>query len=485
VIRFVCVRVGPRYPAEYVAILADMIARNACNLDEFTIEAITDAPDELPEGVGYIPADPSIPPSWWAKVQLFSPAMPWDEGDRIIYFDLDVCITGRLEDLTERKGIIKDFNWPTYNSSVMVWDHGEHREAWDRFTPEVMTAPGSIVPPHALPSGTPNGGDQEWLTQIGGWDYLPEEWCVSYRSSATIWPPAGSKAVIFHGEPKPPEVKDGWVPDVWKIGGFTAIPELSGVNVSHDAIYDNVRANVQRDLPWFTGFGPVKKIAVLVGGAPSMRDNVAQIKAHKARGASIVSVNNAWRFLVENGITPDAHVMLDARAENAAFVDGAPETTRYFIASQCHPSVFDALDGKDVVLWHNGFGDNEVLREILQPWWEGPNARPCILVPGGGTVGLRALWLLALSGFKTVHVYGLDSSYDGDQHHAYAQPLNDAEQRISVQMRDKVYFCARWMIRQANEFRWHWTDLEREGVRLFVHGRGLLPDIAKTLRSAS
>src|SRR4051812_37881215 len=72
-VNFVMVRVGDRYAPDYVAILADMIARNASNLESFAIWCVTDRPEELPEGVNAIPADPSIPPSWWAKCQLFSP----------------------------------------------------------------------------------------------------------------------------------------------------------------------------------------------------------------------------------------------------------------------------------------------------------------------------------------------------------------------------------------------------------------------------
>lgn len=484
------VNVGTAYAMDYVAVLADMIARNASQLERFSIECVTDRPDELPEGVGYIPADPTIPPSWWAKMQLFSPAMPWEAGERVVYFDLDVAITGRLEDLAERKGIIQDWHWPCFNSSVMVWDHGEHRDAWEAFTPERVARPASPELASLLPAHAINGGDQELLTEIGGWETFPAEWFASYRS-ATAWPPNNCKAVIFHGQPKPHEVSGGWVPNVWKIGGFTSLPVMNGVNVTHDDLAANIRSAVQRDLPWFTGFREGKRRAVVVGGGPSMRDHLAEIRAHKRAGASIISVNNAWRVLVAAGITPDNHVMLDARAENAAFLEGAPEKTRYLVASQCHPDVFDALAGKDVLLWHNGFGDNNVLHELLQPWWdEGPNQRPCVLVPGGGTVGLRALWLCFFAGFRTIHVYGMDSSYaDDGRHHAYDQPLNDADRVMEVVLHDPVtgaerhYRAARWMVRQASEFRETWADLRREGVRIFVHGYGLLPDVARSLRA--
>lgn len=488
-IHFVCVRVGTAYSAQAVAIWADMVARNASTLDTFSIWCVTDAPDELPEGVGYIPADPTIPPSWWAKLQLFSATMPWAEGERVVYMDLDVCVTGRLEDLAERKGIIRDWNWPCFNSSVMVWDHGEHRAAWECFDRGQMTAPGPIIPADVLPAGQVNGGDQEWLTwaDIQGidrdvWEILPAAWCRSYRADAQGWPPSGCKVVVFHGRPKPADVTDGWVPDVYKIGGFTSLPEMRGVNVTHDALLENIRANVGRDLPWFTGFGPHKGVAAIVGGAPSVRRQGSAIRAHKRRGARLISVNNAWRVLVDFKLSPDVHVMLDARPENVAFLEGAPADCRYLIASQCHPSLFDALEGRDVVMWHNAFGDNEALNEALAPYrGDGPDQKPCLLVPGGGTVGLRTLWLAAMSGFRVIHVYGMDSSYEGSDHHAYPQVLNDGERTLEVTMGGRRYVCAPWMARQAEEFRETWNDLRRYGIAVHVHGEGLLPDLARSL----
>lgn len=489
-IHFCCVNVGPKYPMSYVEILLDMVLRNSSQVEgERAFWCVTDRPDELPEGVGYLPADPDLP-GWWQKIALFSPHRPeWADGERIVYFDLDVVITGRLEDLVERKGIIKDWHWPCYNSSVMVWDHGEFQQIWDRFTPDQITAPATPELLPLLPAGHANGGDQEWITEVSKWPTFPADWFRSYRD-CHAWPPSNCKAVIFHGATKPADVTEGWVPNVWKCGGYTSLPELKGVNVTYDQIRANIEASVQRDLPWFTGFGPHKRPAVIVGGGPSMKDRIGDIKAQKRRGAQVISVNNAWRFLVENGVRPDIHVMLDARPENAAFVQDAPSSTRYFIASQCHPEVFDALAGKSVVLWHNGFGENDILKEVLAPWWdEGPEQRPCVLVPGGGTVGLRAMWLAALSGFKTLHLYGFDSSYaDTGEHHAYAQPLNDADATLSVRTigqdgREREYLCARWHVRQCEEFKEHWRDLRREfGVQIHVHGSGLLPAVAKSLR---
>ena len=369
-INVVSVRVGTKYPIEYVTRLHDGIARHLA--EEQAHYCLTDDPESLPEGIEPIAVDASLP-GWWAKVQLFDiDTMPWKTGAEVLYMDLDVCVTGRLEGLPH--GIIKDWHWPCYNSSVMRWRHGEHQAIWGRFTSDVMTRPTESLE-GLLPAGQVNGGDQEWISQVSAWETFPPEWFVSYRN-AVAWPPETSKAIIFHGDPKPHEVTEGWVPGVWKVGGFTAMPELKGMNVTHDFAYGNVKANVLRDVPWFTGFGEQDRPCVIVGGGPSLSDSVRAIKDWKRKGVKIITVNNALRFLVSKGITPDAHVMLDAREENLHMVEDAPKDVRYFLASQVHPCVFDALSGHDVVMWHNAMGSGEELMEIIQPWFDdGPNQK--------------------------------------------------------------------------------------------------------------
>lgn len=479
ILNIVSVRVGTKYGPEYVLRLHDMIHRHACADDtELRHWCLTDDPDTLPEGITPIPHNPDLP-GWWQKVFLFSPDMPWEQGDSILYMDLDVCVTGRLEGLPD--GIIRDWHWPTYNSSVMKWKHGEHHQIWDHFTPAVIDTP-SVHLQGLLPEGQVNGGDQEWITAVSKWDTFPSDYFISYRN-AVDWPPEGSKAIIFHGDPKPHEITTGWVPEVWKVGGWTAVPKLDGMNVSNDFAYSNIEANALRDLPWFGGHPPRKETLVLVCGGPSMKDHLDKIKDHKRRGAKIVTVNNALHYLCDRGVKPDAHVMLDAREENVSFVENAPKSVRYFLASQVHPCVFDALSEHDVTLWHCGMHDGERLMEIVKPWFDdGPDQRPVCFVPGGGTVGLRALSLAWLSGYRKIHIYGMDSSYSGKEHHAYAQPLNDDEQTQTVVMGDERFTGARWMIRQANEFQTAYRALTEDGVKITVHGTGLIPSMWRLMR---
>jgi uncharacterized Rossmann fold enzyme len=475
-IHVVSVRVGNKYGPEYVLHLHDMVVRH---LDEEQAHwCVTDRPDEVPSGVTPIPHNPDLP-GWWQKVALFDrERMPWKLGDKVLYLDLDICVTGRLEGLPF--GIIKDWHWPTYNSSVMHWRHGEHAAIWDRFDLSVIDRPTDILQ-GCLPKGQINGGDQEWISQVSAWQTFPPEWFISYRN-AVAWPPEGSKAIIFHGEPKPSEVTDGWVPSVWKVGGFTCPPVLDGMNVSDDYAYENIRINVNRDLEWFSGFDRQDKSCVIVGGGPSMKDSLQAIKDHRRRGARIVTVNNALAYLHDRGVTPDAHVMLDAREENVSMVENAPNKVRYFLASQVNPCVFEALEGHNVVLWHCGMHDGERLMGLVKPWFnDGPDQKPVVFVPGGGTVGLRALNLAWLSGYRKIHLYGFDSSYEGDTHHAYSQSLNDNEKTLVVSLKGKEYRCAPWMARQAMEFQQNYLALRDQGVKIFAHGRGLIPDMWRAL----
>lgn len=452
--RIICVCVGDKYHPRYISMLRDMVDRNLSIPHTFHVITERDFPDA-------IPADPSLP-GWWQKVKLFDPALPFSKGDRMVYFDLDVAITGDLDELVETKGIIRDWNQPGYNSSVMVWDHGEHSNVWTTFNHHCMKE---------------LDGDQDWITVVSyeaeGWTAFPRDWFLSYRAHALDYPPRNCKAVIFHGAPKPHEVTEGWVPQVWKLGGLTELPVTKGMNTSYGDALKNIEINSAHDLPWFMGAHPHKDTAVIVGGAPSLKHSLDAINAHRQRGAKIIALNNAGKYLNTHGIIPDSVIILDARPENIAFTEAT--THRFLLASQCDPSLFGAVkDHPNVVLWHAYMCDE--MRDVLQPYME---TRPIIALGGGGTVFLRGLGLLVEGGYRKIHAYGVDSCYHADEHHSYDQPLNDPDRPmdVTVPFLGKSYRCASWMARQASEFWDEWPGLLEKGVKLKVHGTGLLPDL--------
>ena len=292
---------------------------------------------------------------------------------------------------------------------------------------------------------------------------------VSYKKTRGI--PNEAAVVAFHGHPRPHEVTEGWVPKVWKVGGLSHAELKKVINTAQEALFSNVRSACARNLAWFDAQNDEHdRHVAIIGGGPSVRRMLPEIFWRKSIGQDVWVLNNAGVVLADLEI--EAQLLLDARPENLAFVRPAKE---YLIASQCAPEVFEAAGTARTTLWHaNSPGMAELLKD--------EKARVTYLIGGGSTVGMNALALAISRGYRKIHLYGFDSSYDDDQHHAYPQTLNDSDPITDVLYGDKHYKCAPWMVGQANEFAELAPGYEADGVVITVHGHGLLPDIAADLR---
>lgn len=187
---FACVKVGDKYGDDYVTKLRDGIARHCNRPHDFL--CFTDKPV-----VGVQCTDIGYHlPTWWSKLNLFRLKRP------LIYFDLDVVVTGDLGPLIDWNGfgIIQDWWAPTYNSSVMKLT-GKEWKVWGDFTSDVMSQ---------------FRGDQDYITaEIPGANTFPAEWFPSYKANGCYTAvPEGAMAVIFHGWPKPHDCGD-WVSQHW------------------------------------------------------------------------------------------------------------------------------------------------------------------------------------------------------------------------------------------------------------------------------
>ena len=256
--------------------------------------------------------------------------------------------------------------------------------------------------------------------------------------------------------------------------------------ISDDAILNHIRASVRRGHPqlWNTGLKP-DRIA-LVGGGPSLESTLPDLIELVRSGAKLVTVNGAYRWCVERNLQPSAQVVLDGRPGTARFVDPEIPKCRYYLASQCHPSVWDAVEGRDqVAIWHSVAPDStspegQILTEYYGGNWQG--------VAGGTTVITRALGLLRMLGYLRFDLFGVDSCFLGDRHHAYPQTENehDLRFRVTVAPADhpelaRDFWCAPWHVKQAEDFALTVRILGSKFL-LNVHGDGL---IAYMLKSAA
>src|SRR6185369_698127 len=83
----------------------------------------------------------------------------------------------------------------------------------------------------------------------------------------------------------------------------------------------------------------------------------------------------------------------------------------YLMASICTPAIWERLEGKKVLLWHNCNGQHVVD-------WIGENDDGGLLVAGGSNIGLTAIHLGGILGFRKFKIFGFDGNYRGETRHA-------------------------------------------------------------------
>jgi 2-polyprenyl-3-methyl-5-hydroxy-6-metoxy-1,4-benzoquinol methylase len=254
----------------------------------------------------------------------------------------------------------------------------------------------------------------------------------------------------------------------WVGGGD--IVDIGVVNVNEEQIKKNVAYNIKQGFLQVQPYPTNNIETMIIGGGPSLLQHIEKIKQLRANGVKLIAINGAYKWCLDNGITPSAMVMVDARKFNARFTQPVVKDCKYFIASQCHPSVFKELPKDRTYVWHT---QSEILTEILEAQFE-----EWYPVPGGSTVLLRAIPLFRMLGFKRFHIFGCDSCLEEDAHHAYEQIENDDELVIPVNVSGKIFNCHPWMVSQAQEF----IDLIRmigDEIELEVYG-GLLHHILES-----
>ena len=125
-------------------------------------------------------------------------------------------------------------------------------------------------------------------------------------------------------------------------------------------------------------------------------------------------------------------------------------------------------------MWHIA---SKVTQDAVKAWLDEHNdSRTIYPVHGGSTVTVCALVALAMLGYRKIEVFGLDSCFRKDAHHAYLQSENDADTPQEVLVGDKTFLAAPWMAVQADDIvrviKYVFSKLE--GFEMLIHGDGLV-----------
>lgn len=198
-----------------------------------------------------------------------------------------------------------------------------------------------------------------------------------------------------------------------EIGGCvttTAIPV--------EDIIKNIQENRKRDLqnvydtPWWREHEHI----AIVGGGPSLKDEVHKLKNYKY----IMACGSVHDYLWEQGILPTWCVLIDPDPLMVNYLKHVDGWTTYLVGSQCAKEVFEHLKDFNVYIWHADGDRIENKAEVF-----GEEYR---LVGGGCTVGTRAMILALGMGFRQQDLFGMDTCLTNTyKHHAYEFDNPDVE----------------------------------------------------------
>lgn len=259
----------------------------------------------------------------------------------------------------------------------------------------------------------------------------------------------------------PTSVLDLWVRD---IADFRATTRYCVTPETHE---ENVRAAVAQGYPSISVSTEAtdEPLAIVCSG-PSLQETWPELKQF----AKIMAVSGAHDFLVEHGIIPTWALETDPRPHKAAFHQHPHADVQYLIASCCHPSVFEALAGHDIRLWHVLDSGDPRLLPVRYP-------RGHWLLSGGSNAGLRALVMARLLGFTTMHIFGMDCSAGPETFHVNAHPNEPkAKGHRTVTVGEQTFRTTEVFLEYARQFFHETTRLP--DVTFTLHGNGLLQYLA-------
>lgn len=227
----------------------------------------------------------------------------------------------------------------------------------------------------------------------------------------------------------------------------------------------NILSALKRKLPEFepekNGEEILRRLRVPVaicGSGPTIEENLEELRNFKGM---IVAINAAHDYLIDHGIKPHMFVAVDPRVRIVKGFRKPIDDCVYMIASQCHPGIFNHLNGRRVVIWHSQCNAiAEISKQVNRKMGQ---------VHGGTTASLRAIAILYLMGFRMIHLYGVDSSFRADLRNIDGVK---PEKTVEAEVCGKRYLTDNQMMSQAMEMTQVLNLLP--GIRVTSHGDSLM-----------
>jgi hypothetical protein len=218
--------------------------------------------------------------------------------------------------------------------------------------------------------------------------------------------------------------------------------------------------------------------AIIVGGAPSVKEHLETIRALAADPDNAVfSLNWTHTWLIQQGIIPHGTVFFEIDAEPDSILKNAHKSVTYYICSHCHSRSFDELKDYKRVLWHsppNSEGEGEVFTELFAG---------DIMVGGGINSFTRTVSIALILGFRALELFGCDGSFPDDSlstHVEGYETANDVKtDSLIVYAKDnetgevRPFKTVGYLALQTEEFK-EYCRLNHQFYACRVYGDGLL-----------
>jgi Protein of unknown function DUF115 len=223
---------------------------------------------------------------------------------------------------------------------------------------------------------------------------------------------------------------------------------------------------------------PKRGSVIIVGGAPSIKDHLDQIRELSKNPRNFIfAINWTHTWLIQNGIVPNATVFFEIDTEPESVLKNAHKDVTYYICSHCDPRTFDQLKGFKRILWHSypNSRAEEIVREELFA-----NSSMC-----GGGIGTftRTLTVAMFLGYRDFEIFGCDSSFpDHEKTHVegYETVMDSKVDGIWIYAKNdstgevKRFRTIGPLALQHEEFK-EYCRVNHAYFTMRVHGNGLLP----------
>jgi hypothetical protein len=252
--------------------------------------------------------------------------------------------------------------------------------------------------------------------------------------------------------------------------------KIDGVQVmmamERETVIANIARNSAKGLPSIQNLPEWREAEpiAIVGGGPSLKETIEDLRPYQ----KIMACGSVHDYLIGQGVRPRWTVVSDPDPVMSQYLKRPSAGCTYLVASMCDESVFDALHGQHVVLWH--CGDQEQSPDL---WGETPK----LLIGGGCTVGTRAFTIAAAFGYSNIHLFGFDTCLREEEHHAYkfATPEEELGEVTEISLFNPdgpKYRLAGYHLGQLFDFKKIMETLGHK-VNVTAHGGGVIAEMLK------